>query len=281
MNRSIVCGVDGTQASRWAARVAGEFARELDRTLVRVYVAENQPPFPYGDLRLRELQRREAVEAATALLERTAADMPDVAVQTRVAFGDAAAALMAVGSEEDAELLVVGSRGRGPLATVLLGSVSARLAVEAPCPVIVVPSPDAADRWLARPPHSRLVCGVDDSVGSIRALHAAGALAERLDLELSLVHVDADREREDAADDLGALAVLAGEPAETLREQTADPDTSLLVVGSRGRTSWRTALRSVSRELAADAPVPVVIVPPAARMLTVHDGAPPAGVELG
>jgi len=81
MNRSIVCGVDETQASRWAARVAGEFARELDRTLVLVYVAGDQPTFPYGDLRLRELQRREAAEAATALLERTAADMPDVAVQ--------------------------------------------------------------------------------------------------------------------------------------------------------------------------------------------------------
>ena len=210
------------------------------------------------------------------MLERTAADLPDVAVRTRVAFGDAAAALMAVGSEEDAELLVVGSRGRGPLATVLLGSVSARLAAEAPCPLIVVPSPDAAARWLGRPPHSRLVCGVDDSVGAIGALRAAGALAERLELELSLVHVDADGEREDAVGDLGALAVLAGEPVEILRERTADPDAGLLVVGSRGRTSWHAALGSVSRALAATAPVPVMIVPPTARMLAVNDGAGPS-----
>lgn len=280
MNRSIVCGVDGTQPSRWAARVAGELARELDRTLVLVYVAGDQPTFPYGDPRLRELQRRGAAEAATALLERTAVDVPDVAVETKVAFGDAVAALMAVGSEEDAELLVVGSRGRGPLASVLLGSVSSRLVAEAPCPVVVVPSPDAADRWLARPSHSRLVCGVDDSVGSVRALRVAGALADRLGLELSFVHAEADRAWDDApVEGLGALTVFAGEPVEILREQTADPDASLLVVGSRGRTSWRAALGSVSRELAASAAVPVMVVPPTARMPAMTDGARGTGIE--
>ena len=149
MNRSIVCGVDGTQASRWAARVAGEVARELDRALVLAYVAEDPPTFPYGDTRLRELRRRETIEAATPMLERTAAAVPDVMVETRVVFGDPVDALIAVGLEKEAELMVVGSRGRGQLASVLLGSVSGRLAAIAPCPVVVVPSPDAADSWLA------------------------------------------------------------------------------------------------------------------------------------
>ncbi len=271
MNRSIVCGVDGTRASRWAARVAGEFARGLDRTLVLVHVAREQPTFPYGDPRLRELQRRDAAEAATILLERTGAEMPDVAVEPKVVFGDAAAALMTVSA--DAELLVVGSRGRGPLASAFLGSVSAHVATEAPCPVIVVPSVVAADRWLARPPHSRIVCGIDDSVSSARALRVAGALAERLRLELALVHVEPHGGREDApADGLGALTVRAGEPVETLREETADPVAGLLVVGSRGRTSWRAALGSVSRGLAASAPVPVMVVPPTADMLAVTAG---------
>jgi nucleotide-binding universal stress UspA family protein len=55
--------------------------------------------------------------------------------------------------------------------------------------------------------------------------------------------------------------VFAGDPVEVLREQTADPDTGLLVVGSRGHTSWH-ALGSVSRALAATADVPVMVVPP-------------------
>jgi nucleotide-binding universal stress UspA family protein len=269
MNTSIVCGVDATQSSRWAARVAGEIARDLDRTLVLVYVAEDPRTFPYRDTRQRELQRRESIETATPMLERAAAAMPDVMVQTRFVFGDPVDALIAAGLEQEAELIVVGSRGRGPVASVLLGSVSARLAASAPCPVIVVPSPDAADRWLARPRRSRVVCGVDDSVGSIHALRRAADLSERLGLELSPVHVDADEAWEDAPlgpprGALASLTVFKGAPVEVLRERTMDADTSLLVVGSRGRTSWRAALGSVSRALAASAPVPVMVVPPTA-----------------
>jgi nucleotide-binding universal stress UspA family protein len=265
MNRSIVCGVDGTQASRWAARVAGELARELDRTLVLVHAAEDRPTFPYGDVRLRELARRDAIDAATPMLERTAAAASDVSTEIRVSFGDPAEALIAAAHDADAELLVVGSRGRGPIASMMLGSVSARLAAVAPCPVVVVPSPEAADRWLARPSRSRVICAIDDSVGSVRALRVAADLAQRLELEHSLVHVDTDDPWEDAPlDALAALTVIGGEPVAALRELTAHADTSLLVVGSRGRTSWRAPLGSVSRALAADAPVPVVVVPPTA-----------------
>jgi nucleotide-binding universal stress UspA family protein len=269
MNRSIVCGVDGTRASRWAARVAGEFARALDRTLVLVHVAEDRPTFPYGDIRLRELSRREAIEAATPMLERTAAAASDVSTEIKVVFGDPANALIAAAHDADAELMVVGSRGRGPIASMMLGSVSAQLAAVAPCPVVVVPSPEAADRWLARPPSSRVICAIDDSVGSVRALRVAADLAERLELEHSFVHVDSDDPWADAPLDsprgtLAALTVVRGEPVAALRELTADADTSLLVVGSRGRTSWRAPLGSVSRALAADAPVPVMVVPPTA-----------------
>jgi len=144
MNGSIVCGVDGTHASRWAARVAGEFARELDRTLVLVHVAEDRPTFPYGDVRLRELSRREAIDAATPMLERTAAVASDVSTKIRVVFGDPADALIAAAHDADAELLIVGSRGRGLIASMMLGSVSARLAAVAPCPVVVVPSRSSA-----------------------------------------------------------------------------------------------------------------------------------------
>lgn len=265
MNRSIVCGVDGTQASRWAARVAGEFARELDRTLVLVHVAEDRPTFPYGDVRLRELARREAVEAATPMLERTAAAAPDVSTEIRVVFGDPGDALLAAAYDADAELLVVGSRGRGPIASMVLGSVSAHLAAVASCPVVVVPSPEAADRWLARPASSRVINGVDDSVASVRAVGVAADLADRLELELDSVHVDTDDSWEDTPREAPAtLTVVKGEPVAVLREHAADPDASLVVVGSRGRTSWRAPLGSVSRTLAADAPVPVMVVPPTA-----------------
>jgi nucleotide-binding universal stress UspA family protein len=110
-----------------------------------------------------------------------------------------------------------------------------------------------------------VINGVDDSVASIRALGVAADLADRLELELDSVHVDADDSWEEAPRETpAALTVVKGEPVAVLREHAADPDTSLVVVGSRGRTSWRAPLGSVSRALAADAPVPVMVVPPTA-----------------
>ncbi len=59
---------------------------------------------------------------------------------------DGPPARMLAGACEDANLLVVGSRGYGPVLRVLLGSVSTRLIHIAPCPVLVIPRPDGGGR---------------------------------------------------------------------------------------------------------------------------------------
>ena len=70
--------------------------------------------------------------------ERVRARLPDgLDVETTVKEGDAADLL--AGASEDLDLLVCGSRGYGPLRTVLLGGVSGRLAHTAACPLIVLP----------------------------------------------------------------------------------------------------------------------------------------------
>lgn len=59
-------------------------------------------------------------------------------VKTLELSGNAAQALMKAAGEAGADFLVVGSRGRGAAASLLLGSVSATLAREAPCDVVIV-----------------------------------------------------------------------------------------------------------------------------------------------
>jgi len=260
MLHSIICGVDGSEASRSAARVAARLARRLNVRFVLAYVTEDRPTFPYRDARLRELQRRRAIEEGQRLLESVAAELPGAAPESRVTFGTPVEALRALCSEESAELLVVGSRGRGPLAAAVVGSVSARLASTADCPVVVVSTPAAADRFLERETRGgSILCGVDASPESEGALHVAAALADPMTLGLRPVHVSGGRRH-------GASVGDDGRPAATLSRRALSADAALIVVGSRGRGAVRAAvLGSVSSALAATAPLPVLVVPPAAR----------------
>jgi nucleotide-binding universal stress UspA family protein len=145
MQHSIICGVDGSPSSRSAARVAARLARTMSIRFVLAHATEDRPTFPYRDARLREIRRRRAIDAGQRLLEDVASDLPGVASETRVTLGTPVEALSALCREESAELLVVGSRGRGPVAAAVLGSVSARLASIAKCPVVVVSATAAAE----------------------------------------------------------------------------------------------------------------------------------------
>ena len=192
----------------------------------------------------------------------------------RVVFGTPVEGLSAVCSEEAAELLVVGSRGRGPLATALLGSVSAQLASTAACPVLVVPAPEAAERFLAREASGgAIVCGVDGSPESERALHVAAGLAERMMIELLPVYVGArEGEATRRVGDEGPVRIDYGEPVDGLRRRALGDDGRLIAVGSRGRGAVSAAvLGSVSGALAATAPVPVLVVPPTASASALDD----------
>jgi nucleotide-binding universal stress UspA family protein len=260
MLHSIICGVDGSETSRSAARVAVRLAATLEMRLVLAHVTEDRPTFPYGDARLRELQRRDTLEEGLRLLESVAAELPGATPELRVTFGTPVEALRALRGEESAELLVVGSRGRSRLAAAVLGSVSARLASTADCPVLVVSTPAAADRFLEHEARDgSILCGVDASPQSEAALHVAADLADRMWLRLLPVHVSDGQPREASVGD-------DGDPVASLSRRAVNGDVALIVVGSRGRGVVRAAvLGSVSSALAATAPLPVLVVPPTAR----------------
>jgi nucleotide-binding universal stress UspA family protein len=133
---TIVVGVDGSSGSlaalRWAARQA-----RVTGTGLRAVTAW-QYPRPYG-YEVAVTDWRPDAEAdliANTAIESAVQQLGGVSVETEVVEGHPAVVL--TGQSEDAELLVVGSRGHGLLTGVLLGSVSEYCASHSACPVVIV-----------------------------------------------------------------------------------------------------------------------------------------------
>ncbi|HXF97042.1 MAG TPA: universal stress protein [Gaiellaceae bacterium] len=150
MPGTIVVGVDGSPPSREALRWAAEEARLRQARLVAVHAWAFIPPAPVGEPGMipvpvgdyaGQLEAERA--AAQAELEAALADAfpegPAVEIETRLVEGDAAEVLEE--EAKSADLLVVGSKGRSGIASVLLGSVSRHVIDHAPCPVVVVKAP--------------------------------------------------------------------------------------------------------------------------------------------
>jgi nucleotide-binding universal stress UspA family protein len=152
MERSIVCGVDGSADSQAALAVAIDLAARLRLRLVMACVVEPSHPSYAGGASLggamtqpRLPTHGQQEEVANELLTELSATMGLERVDRRVVIGYAAERLADLADEEESELIVVGSRGRGAFKAAFLGSVSTSLIGVARCPVLVVP-PGAADR---------------------------------------------------------------------------------------------------------------------------------------
>ena len=145
-NRPVVVAVDGSATSARAVDVAFDHASWLGARLVAVHAWEL--PSLLGSLPPWAPEEVEAFLATeTALLAESLAGhaerYPDVDVSQVVRRGTPARAILA--ESEDAELLVLGSRGRGGFRGLLLGSVSQAVLHHATCPVMIV-RPETARR---------------------------------------------------------------------------------------------------------------------------------------
>jgi nucleotide-binding universal stress UspA family protein len=146
MAASVLCAVDDSPIATDVVRVAARLRAQLGLRLVVAHAVPTPValgvatgPYAYPYPRAADVDR----EAADALLETIARRSGEAdGAELRAVIGDPVETLLSLADEEQAELIVVGSRGRAPLKAALLGSVSSALARRATCPVVVVP-PDA------------------------------------------------------------------------------------------------------------------------------------------
>ena len=283
--RPILVGIDGSSsalaAARWAAREA-----VVRRAPIRLVYAFGWMPVHDADDPVqivpdaRDSLRRTAEERLAAAAAQVGEVAPDVAVSQEVTTGMAAALLVSLSGE--AQLAVVGHRGLGGFAGLVIGSVSAALAAHAACPVVVVRGPDAPRQ------DGPVVVGLDGSPQSEAALAFAveAAVARRVPLRAVRAWLDpavpyvvtgpADWDEEvkrqqgllseqlvgwcEKYPELRVEPVLVQDrPAHALAQSTGDAQ--LVVVGSRGRGGLTgMLLGSVSQAMLQHAECPVAVV---------------------
>jgi len=287
MEPRVVVGVDDSHSSRLALRWAARQARDLQLPLEVLHAWTVPPPVHADGAHVDEapfLRDAEAtLKGAIDWLRSSGEDLPEI--RPRLIARSSVDALL--DASENADLLVVGSRGRGGFVGLLLGSVSQRCVQRASCPIAVVPAdwPGTGD--------GRIVVGVDGSEESHRALIWAVRQATRRGVRLVVVnafmyHVyvtthaptivlehDVDeasnqlleRMTDTALNAIGdrppavELVSVPDAPAHALLESAKGAD--LLVVGARGRGAVAgLLLGSVSQQCVTHAHCPVVVVPP-------------------
>lgn len=139
----VLVPVDFSEVTAEVVRRAGELARALGHRAVLLHVAEPEPDFVGYGVGPRPVRRSVAehlreehrqIEALAASLRERGVDAEALLVQ-----GPTAATILEQAADLRAELIVIGSHGRGALYRALLGSVSADVLRGARQPVLVVP----------------------------------------------------------------------------------------------------------------------------------------------
>jgi len=142
----VVVGVDFSSGARAALLFALEDASRRGAT-VEAVTAYRPPEYWMDFYAVGTYQpttvRTSALTRLRAFVAETVPDGPHPAPVVRVRAGMGGAADVLVEASHGADLLVVGSRGHGGFASMLLGSVSMQCALHASCPVTVVHSPEA------------------------------------------------------------------------------------------------------------------------------------------
>ena len=285
----IVAGVDGSAPSNaavcWAARDAA--IRNVPLTLVHMYSSYvptfPQIPLPAGVTVWQEEDGQQVLERAVKIAEDAVKGDQKIAITSELKCSPPVPTLVEL--SEEAEMIVVGSNGRGAVGRVLLGSVSSGAVRHAKCPVAVIRDEDPL---MPHPQQAPVLVGIDGSPASELATAVAFDEASRRGVDLQALHawsdvqvlelpgfdwamVKAEAERslaerlagwqERYPDVTVHRLLVCDRPARQLIEKSESAQ--LVVLGSHGRGGIaRTLLGSVSNAVVHSVRMPVIVAGP-------------------
>ncbi len=273
---AVLVGVDDSLNANIAAAWAVAIGRRLGVPVraVAAWTRVASKALPGVDDDVSEMNTHVASAAAQSLRD---VGLDDVDIVAR--RGPAATVLLDAVNELDASILVVGTRGLGPLSGLLLGSVSRRLLFTTDRPLVLVPR-----RWtMSPPPLTRILVGVDCSAVARRVLSWSAAFCADLGLPATIVrcadpgcekppgHVERFDEdvRADAEEALVQfrdndveykVVVCNTDPRVGLPEAAASDGAGLIVIGSRGAGQF-SGLGDTASYLVRHSPLPLAVIP--------------------
>jgi len=281
----LIVGVDGSEESRAALRFAAAVAADIGAKL-RVAMSWEHPhgaSLPTGPA---ALPSRDAADAETSAQLRSVIgdELGDDGVLAHpvVLRGRPSHSLMRFAADHPGAVIVVGTRGRGGFAEMVLGSTCRALLHDDRVPVIVVhPSRVSVPERV-----SHIVLGADGTPGSLSAAAWAAALAARLGADVVAVHaipvpVDGWSLPDDTAmldliqadldgpwtEPVRAAGVpcrtmlVRGDPREAILRVADEAGAGLVVMGrSSGQGLSRWAIGNVSESVVRHAQIPVAVV---------------------
>lgn len=272
--RPVVVGVDGSEQSLLAVDWAAQEA-ERRKAPLRIVSVPAMPPRmrPGHEQTVASEIEASHEQALAAAVTRTRQAAPDLLIDTDLLSGPPAVAIAESGS--GAQMVVVGDRGVGGFAAMLLGSVSRYVATHAPCPAVVVREQDFGGK------RQEIAVGVRDPRDSAAALAFAFEEAALRGVNLVAVHswysfLPGDHETiaAEASQALGEALpewqlkypsvvvqqdVPRGHPGQVLVDYSARSD--LVVIGRRGGSGRVTGVGSIQHAVLNHARGPVAIIP--------------------
>ncbi len=190
--KRVLCPVDLSDASVRPLAYAQEVARWYGGCVTAFHAAPPLMPaaFPDGGVfeplpTIPVVTREYVMRQLRQLASAARTEGPEITAI--VGEGQAAAAIVEQAKTMGADLVVMGTRGRGGVRRLVLGSVTEKVLRTAPCPVLTVP-PHAPEAPSLRPDLKRILCAIDFSPASVRAFHQAVDIGRRASASVLAVH---------------------------------------------------------------------------------------------